>query len=241
MGRRESRGPLDLRKVRMRKRFQKYPEGSILVEFGDTKVICSASLENRVPPFLRGRGQGWVTAEYSLLPRSTETRTGRDSRNGRIPGRSQEIQRIIGRSLRSVVDLAALGERQILVDCDVLQADGGTRTAAITGGFTALALAVKKMVKEGMVNENPLKDFVAAVSVGIVEGEILLDLDFSEDSSASVDFNVVMTGGGKFVELQGTAEEEPYSKRELEGMLGAAKKGIKELIEIEKQTIGKIG
>ncbi len=231
---------MDLRKVTMRKRFQKYPEGSILVGFGDTKVICSASVENRVPPFLRGSGGGWVTAEYSLLPRSTETRTGRDSRNGRIPGRTQEIQRLIGRSLRSVVDLTALGERQVLVDCDVLQADGGTRTAAITGGFTALALAVKKMMKEGILEENPLRDFVAAVSVGIVKGEILLDLDFSEDSSAFVDFNVVMTGRGKFVELQGTAEEKPFSKKELERMLTSAKKGIKELIEIQKQTIGKI-
>ncbi len=240
MERKGGRKPLELRKVSVKKGVQKYAEGSVLIAFGETKVICAASVEEKVPPFLRGTGKGWVTAEYALLPRSTEVRTQRDSRNGRIPGRSQEIQRLIGRSLRAVVDFEALGERQITVDCDVLQADGGTRTAAITGGFIALALAVKKLLKAKVIETNPIRDFVAAVSVGIVDGEVLLDLNFEEDSRAEVDMNVVMTGNGKFVEVQGTAEGEPFSKSELIKMLDAARKGIGELVEIQKKVIGKL-
>ncbi|RMG57465.1 MAG: ribonuclease PH [Deltaproteobacteria bacterium] len=240
MERSDGRGPLDLRRVTVKKGVQKFAEGSVLISFGETKVICAASVEEKVPPFLRGSGRGWVTAEYALLPRSTETRTQRDSRNGRIPGRSQEIQRLIGRSLRAVVDLDLLGERQITIDCDVLQADGGTRTAAITGGFIALALAVKRLMREKVIEGNPLKDFVAAVSVGLVDGEVLLDLNFEEDSRAEVDMNVVMTGSGKFVEVQGTAEGRPFSKRELTKMLEAARKGVEELVEIQRRAVGKV-
>jgi ribonuclease PH len=221
----------------VKKNIQKFAEGSVLIGFGDTKVICSASVENRVPPFLRGTGRGWVTAEYSLLPRSTDTRTGRDSRNGRVPGRSQEIQRLIGRSLRAVVDLSALGERQVVIDCDVLQADGGTRTAAITGGFMALSLAVKRLLKTGDIEKNPLNDHVAAVSVGVVGGKVLLDLDFPEDVQAEVDFNMVMTGRGKFVEIQGTAEKSPFTGRDLSKMLALGRKGIRQLVQVQKKNL----
>ncbi len=237
MVRKGSRGPSDLRKISVKKNIQKFAEGSVLIGFGDTKVICSASVENRVPPFLRGTGRGWVTAEYSLLPRSTDTRTGRDSRNGRVPGRSQEIQRLIGRSLRAVVDLSALGERQVVIDCDVLQADGGTRTAAITGGFMALSLAVKSLMKTGGIEKNPLNDYVAAVSVGIVGGMVLLDLDFPEDVEAEVDFNMVMTGRGKFVEIQGTAEKSPFTGRDLSKMLALGRKGIRQLVQVQKNNL----
>jgi ribonuclease PH len=237
MKRRDGRGMLDLRKVTIRKGIQKYAEGSVLISFGNTKVICSASVEDKVPPFLRGTGKGWVTAEYALMPRSTETRTIRDSRNGRIPGRTQEIQRIIGRSLRQAVDFDALGERTITLDCDVLEADGGTRTAAITGGFVALALSFKKLKKRKEIDPLPLKDYIAAVSVGIVDDEVLLDLNFEEDFRASVDANVVMTGAGRFVEVQGTAEQSPFTNRDLLRMIDAAKMGIKELVEIQKKVI----
>lgn len=237
MVRKGSRGPSDLRKISVKKNIQKFAEGSVLIGFGDTKVICSASVENRVPPFLRGTGRGWVTAEYSLLPRSTDTRTGRDSRNGRVPGRSQEIQRLIGRSLRAVVDLSALGERQVVIDCDVLQADGGTRTAAITGGFMALSLAVKRLLKTGDIEKNPLNDHVAAVSVGVVGGKVLLDLDFPEDVQAEVDFNMVMTGRGKFVEIQGTAEKSPFTGRDLSKMLALGRKGIRQLVQVQKKNL----
>jgi ribonuclease PH len=240
MKRKDERGALDLRKVSIRKGIQKFAEGSALISFGNTKVICSASVEDKVPIFLRGTGRGWVTAEYALMPRSTETRTMRDSRNGRIPGRTQEIQRIIGRSLRAVVNLEALGEKTVTLDCDVLEADGGTRTAAITGGFVALALALKKLKKEKELEAFPLRDYIAAVSVGIVDNEVLLDLDFEEDSNASVDTNVVMTGSGKFVEVQGTAEQAPFSNRDLLRMIDAAKKGIGEIVEIQKKVIGEL-
>lgn len=238
MKRKGGRGALDLRKITIRKGIQKFAEGSVLISFGNTKVICSASVEDKVPLFLRGTGRGWVTAEYALMPRSTETRTNRDSRNGRIPGRTQEIQRIIGRSLRAAVNFEGLGERTITLDCDVLEADGGTRTAAITGGFVALALALKKMKREKELGTFPLNDYIAAVSVGIVNGDVLLDLDFEEDVSASVDANVVMTGSGRFVEVQGTAEGTPFTNRELMKMIEAAKKGIRELVEIQQRVIG---
>jgi ribonuclease PH len=240
MKRKDERGALDLRKVSIRKGIQKFAEGSVLISFGNTRVICSASVEDKVPIFLRGTGRGWVTAEYALMPRSTETRTMRDSRNGRIPGRTQEIQRIIGRSLRAALNFEALGERTITLDCDVLEADGGTRTAAITGGFVALALALKKLKKEKELEAFPLRDYIAAVSVGIVDEEVLLDLDFEEDSNASVDTNVVMTGSGKFVEVQGTAEQAPFSNRDLIRMIDAAKKGIGEIVEIQKKVIGEL-
>lgn len=237
MERKDGRRALDLRKVTIRKGIQKYAEGSVLISFGNTKVICSASVEDKVPLFLRGTGRGWVTAEYALMPRSTEKRTMRDSRNGRIPGRTQEIQRIIGRSLRAAVDFQSLGERTITLDCDVLEADGGTRTAAITGGFVALALALMRLKKNRAVSTLPLNDYIAAVSVGIVDGEVLLDLNFEEDFSASVDANVVMTGSGKFVEVQGTAEQSPFTNRDLTKMIEVARKGISELVELQKKLV----
>lgn len=240
MGRSDGRGPLDVRRVTVKKGIQKFAEGSALISFGDTKVICAATVEEKVPPFLRGSGRGWVTAEYALMPRSTGTRTFRDSRNGKIPGRTQEIQRVIGRSLRAAVDFKALGEKTITIDCDVLQADGGTRTAAITGGFIALALTLKRMKSRREILSIPLRDYIAAVSVGVVGDKVLVDLDFEEDSAASVDANVVMTGRGKFVEIQGTAEQAPFTNRDLLRMIDGAKKGIRELVEIQKRVIGEL-
>ncbi|NIO15424.1 MAG: ribonuclease PH [Deltaproteobacteria bacterium] len=240
MKRKDGRGALDLRKVTFRKGIQKFAEGSVLVSFGNTKVICSASVEDKVPPFLRGTGRGWVTAEYALMPRSTETRTTRDSRNGRIPGRTQEIQRVIGRSLRAALDFEALGERTVTLDCDVLEADGGTRTAAITGGFVALSLALKRLKRRKEIERFPLKDYIAAISVGVVNDTVLLDLDFEEDVGAAVDANVVMTGSGRFVEIQGTAEQEPFTHRDLLRMIEAAKKGIVELVAIQKRIVGEL-
>jgi ribonuclease PH len=227
----------EMRPVKMTAGFIKYPQGSVLIEAGDTRVLCSAMVEEKVPPFLKGSGSGWVTAEYSLLPSSTETRTTREAARGKISGRTSEIQRLIGRSLRAVVDMQALGERTIWIDCDVIQADGGTRTAAITGSFVALYLAVQKLKADGVIESWPIKDYVAAISVGIVDGQPVLDLEYVEDSAADVDMNVVMTGRGAFVEIQGTAEGEPFDRQELDTLLALAEKGIQQLIMQQKQVL----
>jgi len=218
--------------------FIKHPDGSVLIECGDTRVLCSAMVEEKVPSFLKGTGSGWVTAEYSLLPASTETRTQREASRGKISGRTFEIQRLIGRSLRAVIDMELLGERTVWIDCDVIQADGGTRTASITGSYVALYLALKKLKETGVIEELPIKDYVAAISVGIVEGIPVLDLEYVEDSKADVDMNVVMTGKGEFVEIQGTAEGNPFDKRKFEELLQLAEEGIKELVYLQKNTIG---
>jgi ribonuclease PH len=235
MKRSDGRGPGVLRPVRITRHYMKHAEGSVLIEIGDTKVICSASVEERVPPFLRNTGKGWVTAEYSMLPRSTHTRTPRDKGGG--GGRAFEIQRLIGRSLRSVTDLTAFGERTIWIDCDVIQADGGTRTASITGAYVALVDAFRKMVKDGIIEKVPVKDSVAAISVGKVDGEVLLDLNYEEDSKAEVDMNVVMTGSGKFVEIQGTAEGGVFTKKEMDELMIIAQNGIKVLTRIQKKSL----
>jgi ribonuclease PH len=227
-----------MRSVKITRNYLKHAEGSALFEIGDTKVICSASVEERVPQFLRNKGRGWITAEYSMLPRSTHTRTTRDSMAGRGSGRSYEIQRLIGRSLRSVTDLNGFGERTIWIDCDVMQADGGTRAASITGAYVALVDAFGKMVKNGVIEKIPLRDSVAAISVGKVEGETLLDLNYDEDSKAEVDMNVVMTGHGEFVEIQGTAEEAVFTKRELDELIKIAQQGIRKLTRIQKNSLG---
>lgn len=237
MKRLDGRGPEVLRPVKITRNYIKHAEGSVLIEMGDTKVICSASVEERVPPFLRNRGRGWVTAEYSMLPRSTHTRTSRDSLTGRGNGRVFEIQRLIGRSLRSVTVLTGFGERTIWIDCDVIQADGGTRTASITGAYVALVDAFRKMVKDGMIEKVPVKGSVAAVSVGKVDGEVLLDLNYGEDSRAEVDMNVVMTGDGKFIEVQGTAEESVFTREEMDKLTKVAQKGIKKLTRIQKDCL----
>ncbi len=234
----DGRRPDEIRKARIRTGYLKHAEGSALIEAGETRIICAVSLEERVPPFLRGTGKGWVTAEYSLLPRSTHTRTPRESVRGKVSGRSHEIQRLIGRSLRAVVDLKGLGERNFIVDCDVIQADAGTRTLAITGAFVALYDALDRLVKTGVMQKMPIKDFVAATSVGIVKGEMLVDLCYAEDSTAEVDFNVVMTGKGRFVEIQGTGEGGSFTKSQMDAMIGLARKGILELVSIQKKTLG---
>ncbi len=233
----EGRQPNDLRPVRITRDFTMHAEGSVLVEFGNTKVLCTASVEETVPGFLRGKGQGWITAEYGMLPRSTHTRTAREAAKGKQSGRTQEIQRLIGRSLRAITDLKALGERQITLDCDVLQADGGTRCASITGACVALHDAVNKLVASGKLPASPLKDFVAAVSVGIVDGLAVLDLDYAEDSSCDTDMNVVMTGSGGIVEVQGTAEGEPFSRAELDALLALAQTGIGEIVAMQKEAL----
>jgi len=233
----DGREPGVLRPVKITRHYMKHAEGSVLIEIGDTKVICSASVEERVPQFLRNTGKGWITAEYSMLPRSTHTRTSRDSLTGRGSGRAFEIQRLIGRSLRSVTVLSGFGERTIWIDCDVIQADGGTRTASITGAYVALVDAFRKMVKNGLIEKVPLKDSVAAISVGKVEGKVLLDLNYEEDSRAEVDMNVVMTGHGKFVEIQGTAEEAVFTRKEMDELTALAQKGIKELTRIQKKCL----
>ncbi|MEQ9618767.1 MAG: ribonuclease PH [Deltaproteobacteria bacterium] len=227
----------ELRPVKITRGIMKYAEGSALIEAGETRVLCTATLEDRVPPFLRDTGHGWVTAEYSMLPRSTKERITRESVRGRIGGRSHEIQRIIGRSLRSIIDLDKLGERSVTVDCDVIQADGGTRTASITGAFVALTDAVMNMIKQGIIRENPILDFLAAVSVGIVDGKLALDLNYEEDSRADVDMNVVMTGSGLLVEVQGTAEGKPFSKNRLNWLVKLGEKGIMNLIEKQKEVL----
>ncbi|WP_439024437.1 ribonuclease PH [Bacillus halotolerans] len=229
----------ELRPITFDLDFISHPEGSVLITAGNTKVICNASVEDRVPPFLRGGGKGWITAEYSMLPRATNQRTIRESSKGKISGRTMEIQRLIGRALRAVVDLEKLGERTIWIDCDVIQADGGTRTASITGAFLAMAIAVGKFLKAGTIKTNPLTDYLAAISVGIdKEQGILLDLNYEEDSAAEVDMNVIMTGSGRFVELQGTGEEATFSREDLNGLLGLAEKGIQELIDKQKEVLG---
>lgn len=233
----DGRGLHDLRPVRLITNFTKYAEGSVLIEMGATRIICTASVEERVPGFLKGKGTGWVTAEYSMLPRATETRTQRDSTRSGPSGRTQEIQRLIGRSLRSVVSLEHLGERSVTIDCDVIQADGGTRTASITGGFVALALALHRQMEAGKITKAPLRDYVAAVSVGIVEQSILLDLAYDEDSRAEVDMNIIRTGDGRFVEIQGTAEHQPFSRAQMDGLIVAAESGIEQLIVRQREAI----
>jgi ribonuclease PH len=236
--RNDGRKPDEMRLIKVKRGYLKHAEGSALIEAGDTRIVCAATVENRVPFFLHGKGQGWVTAEYSLLPRSTHTRTPRESTKGKVSGRTQEIQRLIGRSLRAVVDLTALAEKQIIVDCDVIQADGGTRTLAITGAYIALYDALKKLVSRRVLAEVPVTDFVAATSVGVVADTVLLDLRYDEDSAAQVDFNVVMTGRGRFVEVQGTAEGVPFTKARMDRMLTLAKRGIMQLVGIQKKTLG---
>ncbi|CAD5372349.1 Ribonuclease PH [Rubrivivax sp. A210] len=227
-----------LRPVTLQRGYTRHAEGSVLVCFGDTQVLCNASVEERVPPHKRGSGQGWVTAEYGMLPRSTHTRSDREAAKGKQSGRTQEIQRLIGRSLRSVFDLSALGERTIQLDCDVLQADGGTRTAAITGAFVAAHDAVSWLMAQGRLKASPIRDFVAAVSVGVVEGTPLLDLEYTEDSACDTDMNVVMTGRGGFVEVQGTAEGAPFSRAEMDALLALADQGISELLALQRRVLG---
>jgi len=231
------RQPEQLRDVRLTRHFTRHAEGSVLVEFGETRVICTASVENKVPPFLRGEGQGWITAEYGMLPRSTGTRMGREAARGKQGGRTVEIQRLIGRSLRAVVDLTALGEHTITIDCDVIQADGGTRTAAITGGCVALVDALNFLVKEGRLTSSPLKQMVAGLSVGIYQGVPVVDLDYPEDSAAETDMNVIMTDRGGFIEVQGTAEGAPFAQEELDRMLTLARQGIDQLFELQKAAL----
>lgn len=226
-----------LREVRITPHFTEWAEGSVLVEFGKTRVLCTASIDEKVPPFRLGKGLGWVTAEYAMLPRATHTRTTREVSTGKVSGRTQEIQRLIGRSLRGVVDFARLGERQIIIDCDVLQADGGTRTAAITGGYVALALACRRLQQRNLVLRSPLPHQVAALSVGIVGGQPMLDLDYSEDSQAEVDFNVVMLSSGELIEIQGTAEGKAFSRASMNNLLDLAEKGLQQLFEVQKTAL----
>ncbi|GMT46778.1 MAG: ribonuclease PH [bacterium] len=235
--RKDGRRKDELRPVKVTRHFIKHAEGSVLIEVGQTRVICTASIEERVPPFLRDQGRGWLTAEYAMIPRSTSTRITREAATGKIGGRTHEIQRLIGRSLRAVVDLEALGERTVWIDCDVIQADGGTRTASITGAYIALVNAMRYAVRNGIIERNPVKDYLAAVSVGVVDGEPMLDLCYEEDFKAEVDMNIVMTGSGKYVEVQGTAEGEAFERETLDRLLTLAETGIKELIEIQKGTL----
>ena len=237
MTRPSGRAPDELRPVRLEPGFAKYAEGSCLARFGDTHVLCTATVEDKVPPFLRNTGRGWITAEYGMLPRSTHTRTDREAARGRQSGRTQEIQRLIGRSLRAVTNLAALGERQIRIDCDVLQADGGTRTAAITGSYVALHVALQKLVREGALPALPLTDAVAAVSCGIQGGVPMLDLDYAEDSTAEADANFVLTGSGGIVEIQATAEQEPFAEDRFSTMLALARRGIGRLVLLQRAAL----
>ncbi|HMK49576.1 MAG TPA: ribonuclease PH [Thermodesulfovibrionales bacterium] len=227
----------EVRRVKIQRNFLETPEGSVYISMGNTKVICAATIEERVPPFLKDQKKGWITAEYSMLPRATQTRTVRESSSGRVSGRTHEIQRLIGRALRSVVDLTSLGERTIWIDCDVLQADGGTRTASITGAFLCMADALKYALRNGLVEKTPIKDYLAAISVGVVRGEPMIDLCYIEDSAAEVDMNVVMTGSGKLVEVQGTAEGLPFSRGTLDSLMNLAEAGINNLIEIQRKLI----
>jgi ribonuclease PH len=231
------RRPDELRPVRLTRGYTRHAEGSVLVEFGDTRVLCTASVEEKVPPFLKGKGSGWLTAEYGMLPRSTHTRSDREAARGKQSGRTHEIQRLIGRSLRAVFDLAALGERTLHLDCDVLQADGGTRTAAITGAYVAAADAARWLHDRGLITTPPVRDQVAAVSVGIVGGVAVLDLDYGEDSGCETDMNVVMTGAGGFVEVQGTAEGRPFDESQLAAMLALARRGIGALVEAQRRAL----
>jgi len=238
MTRNDGRTPSDPRPTTITPGYLAHAEGSVLIEVGRTKVICTASVEDRVPPFLRNTGKGWVTAEYGMLPRATSTRTQRESSAGKVGGRTQEIQRLIGRSLRSITKLTDIGERTIWIDCDVIQADGGTRTASITGGFVALVLALQRMRDMAMIKDLPIVDYVAATSVGIVDGSALLDLAYDEDSRAEVDMNFVKTGDGRFIELQGTAEGLPFDRRALDALMALADEGIKKLIEKQREIVG---
>jgi ribonuclease PH len=233
----DGRKPTQLRPLRITPSYIKTADGSVLIEMGDTKVICTAKLEDRVPPFLRNSGKGWITAEYGMLPGSSEQRIGRESSRGKIGGRTHEIQRLIGRSLRAIADLKSLGERTVWIDCDVIQADGGTRTASITGAYIALVEAARKWRERGLLTVEPVKDSVAAVSIGIVDGKILLDLCYIEDSKADVDMNFVMTGAGKFIEVQGTAESAPFTRKQMERMAEIAQQGIKELLKAQKAVL----
>ena len=234
MIRQNGRRDNELRKVKITKDYIKYAEGSCLIEFGNTKVITTASVEETVPPFLKGKKKGWVTAEYSMIPRSCKTRVPRESSKGKLGGRTHEIQRLVGRSMRAVVDMDKLGERTVWIDCDVIQADGGTRCASITGSFISLVLALAKLKKDGVITEAPVSDYVAAVSVGMLDGKPALDLDYEEDSNADVDMNIIMTGSGKFIEVQGTAEREPFTKNEMEKLLSLARTGVDKLIATQK-------
>lgn len=236
--REDGRGFSQLRPVTITTGFPKHAEGSALIRAGDTHVICTATIEDRVPPFLKGKGQGWVTAEYGMLPRATSTRTQRDNGRARPNGRNLEIQRLIGRSLRAVVELGGFGERSMTLDCDVIQADGGTRTASITGAFVAMVLAFRKLMERGAINKLPVKDFVAAISVGVHRGAVLLDLKYEEDSAAEVDMNIVRTGDGRFIEVQGTAEGAPFSLETMNSMLAVACQGIDELIAQQRAVLG---
>lgn len=237
----DGREKTELRHIHIHTNYLKNPEGSVLIEVGDTKVICSATIEERVPPFMRGEGKGWVTAEYAMIPRATEQRTIRESSKGKVTGRTMEIQRLIGRALRAVVDLEALGERTVWIDCDVIQADGGTRTASITGAYVAMVLAFEKLLQAEKVSKIPVKDYLAATSVGIVEEQgVVLDLNYVEDSKADVDMNVIMTGKGQFVEVQGTGEEATFSRAQLNELLDAAEQGIFQLIDMQKEALGDI-
>ncbi len=240
MIRTDGRTAAQLRPTRITPGFTMHAEGSVLIEAGRTRVICTASVEDRVPPFLRNTGKGWVTAEYGMLPRATTTRTQREASAGKVGGRTQEIQRLIGRSLRSVTRLNELGERTIWVDCDVIQADGGTRTASITGGFVALVLALQKLKELAYIKAVPIQDHVAAISVGVVGGAPLLDLAYEEDSRAEVDMNIVKTGDGRFIEVQGTAEGPPFERRALDDLMQLADSGIRELVELQKTVVGRI-
>jgi ribonuclease PH len=240
MTRNDGRAPAQLRPTRITPEFLMHAEGSVLIEVGRTRVVCSASVEERVPPFLRNSGKGWVTAEYGMLPRATTTRTQREATAGKVGGRTQEIQRLIGRSLRSVTRLPELGERTIWVDCDVLQADGGTRTASITGGFVAMVLAMQRLRKSGALKSVPVQDHVAATSVGVVDGVPLLDLAYDEDSRAEVDMNIVKTGDGRFIEVQGTAEGPPFERQALDDLMELAESGIRELVALQRSIIGSL-
>lgn len=229
---RNNRKKDEIREIRVSKEYIKYPEGSVLIELGNTKVICNATVEEKVPPFLKGSSKGWITAEYSMLPRATNTRTKRESSNGKLTGRTMEIQRLIGRSLRAAIDLKKLGERTIMIDCDVIQADGGTRTAAITGGYLALELAVNKLLDSGKITENPIISKIAAISVGIVDGEVLLDLEYEEDSRAEVDMNIIMNDRGEFVEIQGTGEGKTFNLKELNSLLEITRNAFDKLFTL---------
>ncbi|MGH9611863.1 MAG: ribonuclease PH [Bryobacteraceae bacterium] len=233
----DRRQPIDMRPVRIDTNYLLTAEGCALIEVGNTRVLCAASIEDTVPAFLRNSGKGWVTAEYSMLPRATATRTPREITKGRASGRTLEIQRLIGRSLRAVVDMNLLGERSVIVDCDVLQADGGTRTASITGAFIALSIALKRLVDFGTLKSFPIRDHVAATSVGIVSGETLLDLCYEEDSQADVDMNIVMTGAGRFIEIQSTAEKKPFDDAQLAALLDLGRKGVRDLVELQKKAL----
>lgn len=237
MQRSNGRANDELRPVKISRQFTNIPEGSVLIEIGETRVLCTASVEEKVPHFQKGTGKGWVTAEYAMIPRATQTRTQREASKGKLTGRTMEIQRLIGRALRSVIDLKKLGERTIWLDCDVLQADGGTRTAAITGAYVAMIDAVQYLMEKKLIRTNPVQDSLAAISVGKVQGNVVLDLEYEEDSKAEVDMNIVMTGAGKFVEIQGTAEDIPFDRTDLNNFLELAEKGIRTLMEVQKSAV----